>query len=85
MRLIHAVVGKNRAMMERLHTYDLFADDMKPPCWIIYILMVRVLGRSDGGNTGLIMAMKYPAKVKRMVTMGANVFIDNTVVDAIGF
>ena len=42
---------------------------------------VNILGWSDGGNTGLIMAMKYPKKVKRLVTMGANVFIDKTVVD----
>ena len=35
----------------------------------------------DGGNTGLIMAMKYPKKVKKLVTMGAVIFIDKTVVD----
>jgi len=40
-----------------------------------------VVGWSDGGNTGLIMAMKYPKKVKKLITMGAVVFIDNTVVD----
>lgn len=42
---------------------------------------VNVLGWSDGGNTGLFMAMKYPQKVKKLITMGANVFSDNSLVD----
>ncbi|HMI63024.1 MAG TPA: alpha/beta hydrolase, partial [Puia sp.] len=47
----------------------------------LHLDSVNVLGWSDGGNTGLIMAMKYPAKVRRLAAMGANVFIDPTVVD----
>ena len=46
----------------------------------LHLDSVNIVGWSDGGNTGLIMAMKYPAKVKKLVTMGANVFIDKTVV-----
>lgn len=47
----------------------------------LHLDSVNILGWSDGGNTGLIMAMKYPAKVKKLVTMGAVIFINNTVVD----
>ena len=65
----------------KTYTYDLFADDMNALLDDLNLDSVNVLGWSDGGNTGLIMAMKYPAKVKRLVTMGANVFIDKTVVD----
>ncbi len=65
----------------RLYTYDLFAEDMNALLNSLKLDSVNVLGWSDGGNTGLIMAMKYPNKVKKLVTMGANVFIDNTVVD----
>ena len=63
------------------YTYDLFADDMNALLNNLNIDSANILGWSDGGNTGLIMAMKYPKKVKRLVTMGANVFIDKTVVD----
>ena len=62
------------------YTYDLFAEDMNAFLDYLHLDSVNILGWSDGGNTGLIMAMKYPDKVKRLVTMGADVFIDTTVV-----
>jgi len=65
----------------KTYTYDLFAEDMNALLDHMHLDSANILGWSDGGNTGLIMAMKYPKKVKRLVTMGANVFIDNTVVD----
>ena len=65
----------------RTFTYDLFADDMNALLDQLHLDSVNILGWSDGGNTGLIMAMKYPAKVKKLITMGAVIFIDNTVVD----
>ena len=66
----------------KTYTYDLFADDMNSLLDKLHLDSVNIVGWSDGGNTGLIMAMKYPKKVKRLVTMGAVIFIDNTVVDA---
>lgn len=65
----------------KTYTYDLFADDMAALLDRLRIDSATVLGWSDGGNTGLIMAMRYPKKVKRLVTMGANVFIDDSVVE----
>lgn len=65
----------------RNYSYDLFAEDMNAFLNNLKLDSVNVLGWSDGGNTGLIMAMKYPNKVKKLITMGANVFIDNTVVE----
>jgi pimeloyl-ACP methyl ester carboxylesterase len=65
----------------KTYSYDLFADDMNALLNVLKIDSANILGWSDGGNTGLIMAMKYPKKVKRLVTMGAIVFIDNSVVD----
>jgi len=62
------------------YTYDLFAADMNAFLDSLKLDSVNILGWSDGGNTGLIMAMKYPDKVKRLVTMGADVFIDTSVV-----
>jgi pimeloyl-ACP methyl ester carboxylesterase len=65
----------------KLYTYDLFAEDMNELLNYLKIDSANVVGWSDGGNTGLIMAMKYPRKVKKLVTMGANVFINNSVVE----
>ncbi len=61
-------------------TYDLFAADMNALLNKLKLDSVNIVGWSDGGNTGLIMAMKYPKKVKKLVTMGAVIFCDSTVV-----
>lgn len=56
----------------RAPTYDLFADDMNALLDPLHLDSVDILGWSDGGNTGLIMAMKYPAKVHKLVTLLLN-------------
>lgn len=66
----------------RRYTYDLFAEDMNALLDYLHIDSANVIGWSDGGVTSLIMAMKYPAKVKKVVAMGANIFIDNSVVES---
>jgi len=53
-------------------TYNLFAEDMKALLDSLHIKQTNIVGWSDGGNTGLTMAIKYPAYVKDLVTMGAN-------------
>jgi pimeloyl-ACP methyl ester carboxylesterase len=65
----------------KTYTYDLFAEDMNAFLDSLHLDSVNIFGWSDGGNTGLIMAMNYPRKVRRLAAMGANVFIDHTVVD----
>lgn len=67
----------------KTYSYDLFAEDMNALLNHLSLEKVNIVGWSDGGNTGLIMAMKYPQKVKRLLTMGANIFIDTTVVSEI--
>jgi pimeloyl-ACP methyl ester carboxylesterase len=64
----------------RVPTYDLFADDMNALLDQLHLDSLDILGWSDGGNTGLIMAMKYPAKVHKLAVMGAVVYVDTTVV-----
>jgi pimeloyl-ACP methyl ester carboxylesterase len=65
----------------KTYSFELFADDLNALLNVLNIDSANILGWSDGGNTGLIMAMKYPKKVKRLVTMGANIFVDTSVVD----
>ena len=71
--------GKTQDKADKF-TYDLFAEDMNALLDKLHIDSANIVGWSDGGNTGLIMAMKYPKKVKKLVTMGAVVFADSTVV-----
>lgn len=62
------------------YTYDLFADDMNALLGQLHLDSVNVIGWSDGGNTGLIMAMRYPSRIKKLITMGAVVSIGDSVV-----
>lgn len=72
--------GKSAATKGRL-SYDLFADDMHALMEQLQLSAAHIVGWSDGGNTGLSMALRYPAQVKSLVTMGANLYADNTSVD----
>ena len=54
--------------------YQLMATDMSVLLNHLKLDSVNILGWSDGGNTGLIMAMKYPEKVKSLTIMGANLY-----------
>lgn len=53
-------------------TYDQFADDMKQLLDSLHIAKTNILGWSDGGNTGLIMAIKYSSYVNKLAITGAN-------------
>ena len=64
--------GKSRDTISENFSYDLFADDMKTLLDSLHLKQINLLGWSDGGNTGLILAMKYPDYVKKLVVMGAN-------------
>jgi pimeloyl-ACP methyl ester carboxylesterase len=60
------------------YTYELMAEDVNEFMEKLHLKNMYVLGWSDGGNIGLILAMKHPDKVKKLATMGANLFNDNT-------
>ncbi|MFD2787645.1 alpha/beta fold hydrolase [Hymenobacter rubripertinctus] len=72
--------GQSAATKGRL-SYDLFADDMHALLEQLQLPAAHIVGWSDGGNTGLSMALRYPAQVKSLVTMGANLYADTTAVD----
>ena len=63
-------------------TYDLFADDMSALLTALHIPAAHVVGWSDGGNTGLSLALHHPQQVKKLVTMGANLWADTLAVTA---
>ncbi|MBS1508654.1 MAG: alpha/beta fold hydrolase [Bacteroidetes bacterium] len=59
-------------------TYELMAEDVIAFLNKLKIKKVKLLGWSDGGNTGLIIAMKYPDKLTKLAVMGANLYNDKT-------
>lgn len=59
-------------------SYDLMASDFCVLLDQLHIESAYVLGWSDGGIDGIIMAMKCPGKVKRLAVSGANVVPDST-------
>lgn len=72
--------GRSTENGEKL-SYELMAEDVNAFLNETGLTNVNVLGWSDGGTTGLILAMKHPEKVKRLATMGANLYNDKTSVD----
>jgi len=63
-------------------TYEQFAADMKQLLDALHITKANILGWSDGGNTGLIMAIKYPDYVKRLAVTGAVLNSSTDAIDA---
>lgn len=59
-------------------TYHIQASDMSNLLNHLHIDSANIIGWSDGGIIGLIMAKDYPGKVKRLIASGANVLQDST-------
>ena len=57
-------------------TYRKFAEDVKALADELGLKKINILGWSDGGNTGLEFAIKYPVNTNKVITSGANVFPD---------
>ncbi len=55
-------------------TYIKFADDVKALADELKLKKINILGWSDGGNTGIEFAIKYPKNTNKIITSGANVF-----------
>jgi pimeloyl-ACP methyl ester carboxylesterase len=57
-------------------TYDIQALDMNNFLDYLKIDSANIIGWSDGGIIGLLLAKDYPKKVKRLIASGANVMQD---------
>ncbi len=60
-------------------TYDLMADDVNALLNKLKIDSAYIIGFSDGGIIGLILAIKYPAKVKMLAAISPNIRPDSAV------
>lgn len=65
--------GHGRSTMdEKPFSYELFAADLNALMEALHVQKASIVGWSDGGITGLVMAMLYPEKVDKLFTYGSN-------------
>lgn len=65
--------GQGRSSIGELPlNYPLLAEDIDAVLEALAINQARVIGWSDGGITGLMLALRYPARVHSLLAMGAN-------------
>jgi len=57
-------------------SYEMMAEDFSELLDELHIKACNVIGWSDGGNNGLLLAIHHPDKVKKLVVTGANIWID---------
>lgn len=72
--------GKSYDMKNDSLTYEMMADDYAALLDSMKIDSAYVIGWSDGGNNGLLLAMRHPEKVKKLAITGANLRPDTTAV-----
>jgi pimeloyl-ACP methyl ester carboxylesterase len=73
--------GRSGGAVDTL-SYDMMAADFAGLLNVLHIDSAYVLGWSDGGIDGILLAMKYPAKVKKLAISGANTVPDTTAISA---
>ena len=61
-------------------TYEMMADDYAALLDLLKIDSANVIGWSDGGINGLLLAMRHPSKVKKLAVTGANLSPDTSAV-----
>lgn len=62
-------------------SYEMMSDDLNALLDHLKLNNVNVIGWSDGGIEGLLLAMSHPDKVKKLAVTGANLWPDSTAVD----
>ncbi|GAB3690271.1 alpha/beta fold hydrolase [Spirosoma flavus] len=63
-------------------SYEMMADDLNALLNQLKVDSCYVVGWSDGGINGLLLAMRHPEKVKKLAVTGANLWPDTSAVDA---
>jgi pimeloyl-ACP methyl ester carboxylesterase len=71
--------GKSADLQDTL-SFEMMADDFSVLIDRLGIKSCNVLGWSDGGINGLLMAIRHPDKVKRLAITGANITPDSSAI-----
>ncbi|MEO6488772.1 MAG: alpha/beta hydrolase [Ferruginibacter sp.] len=79
------IIADSRAQGKSVDTgdslsYDMMADDYAALLDVLKINSAYVVGWSDGGIDGLLLAIRHPGKVKKLAVTGANLRPDTTAV-----
>ncbi len=61
--------------------YEMMADDLNGLLNNLHLDSCYVIGWSDGGINGLLLAIRHPEKVKKLAVTGANLWPDSTAVE----
>src|SRR5665647_35872 len=82
------IVADSRAQGKSVDTsdslsYEMMADDFNALLDTLHLDSCYVIGWSDGGIDGLLLAMRHPDKVKKLAVTGANLWPDTSAVDPI--
>ncbi len=72
--------GKSVDVSDSL-SYEMMSDDLNALLDTLHLDSCYVIGWSDGGINGLLLAMRHPDKVKKLAVTGANLWPDTTAVD----
>lgn len=62
-------------------SYEMMADDLNALLDSLHLDSCYVIGWSDGGIEGLMIAIRHPDKVKKLAVTGANLWPDTSAVD----
>jgi pimeloyl-ACP methyl ester carboxylesterase len=66
-------------------SYEMMTDDLNALLDTLHITQANVIGWSDGGINGLLLAIRHPDKVKKLAVTGANLSPDANAVDPWGY
>lgn len=80
------VLADSRAQGKSVDTgdslnYEMMADDLNALLDHLHLDSCLVIGWSDGGINGLLLAIRHPEKVKKLAVTGANLWSDTTAVE----
>lgn len=66
-------------------SYEMMADDLNALLDSLHLDSCYVVGWSDGGINGLLLAIRHPDKVKKLAVTGANLSPDTTCINAFAY
>lgn len=72
--------GKSIDMSDSL-SYEMMADDFNALLDALHLDSCYIIGWSDGGINGLLLAMRHPKKVKKLAVTGATLRPDTTAIE----
>jgi pimeloyl-ACP methyl ester carboxylesterase len=82
----HVILADSRAQGKSVDhadslSYEMMTDDLNALLDKLNLKSCYVIGWSDGGINGLLLAIRHPDKVKKLAVTGANLWPDSTAVD----